>query len=394
MKARLKDTLTKQFAGRGVVVWGGTAVLLAISATEIITILQDGFNEAPERAIRGALAGVVLCTALIIGRRWVGASLGIYIASAFFFFGNGQLLLWIVLSSVAFSALAATASSKQIRVWYLTLFVGWMVQFIARAGDDAILILMVAPFAALSFALTRSIFVLRERNVKAVKDIEEAGRRAQQSIEDERKNIARDLHDIVAHDITVVAMQSKAAKFANDGQMALDAIDVIAKLSTETLHDLRLMLNVLRTDGTMADPAVSASDKPAATTVYAVQGVELFSQRLREANFVVSSHTEEKISDLPRSAQTALYRVMQEATTNVIKHALPGGECSISLTVHGNEARLKITNQTTDSSSGKSSLPIGGSGLIGMEDRMKAFGGRFNTSERNGRWILTASIPF
>ncbi|MGN0126318.1 sensor histidine kinase, partial [Glutamicibacter soli] len=117
-------------------------------------------------------------------------------------------------------------------------------------------------------------------------------------------------------------------------------------------------------------------------------------QRLREANFVVSSHTEEKISDLPRSAQTALYRVMQEATTNVIKHALPGGECSISLTVHGSEARLKITNQTTDSSSGKSSLPIGGSGLIGMEDRMKAFGGRFNTSERNGRWILTASIPF
>ena len=394
MKSRLKDTLTKQFAGRGVVVWGGAAVLLAISATEIVTILQDGIIEAPERAIRGALAGVVLCAALIIGRRWVGASLGIFIASAFFFFGNGQLLVWMMLSSVAFSALAATASSKHIRVWYLTFFVGWMVQFIARAGDDGILILLVAPFAALSYALTRSIFVLRERNAKAVKDIEEADDRAQQAIEAERKNIARDLHDIVAHDITVVAMQSKAAKFANDGQMALDAIDVIAKLSTETLHDLRLMLNVLRTDGTMADPAVSATDKPAATTVYAVQGVELFSQRLREANFVVSSHTEEKISDLPRSAQTALYRVMQEATTNVIKHALPGGECSISLTVHGKEARLKITNQIADSTIGKHSLPLGGSGLIGMEDRMKAFGGKFKASEHNGRWILTASIPF
>lgn len=300
----------------------------------------------------------------------------------------------MVLSAVIFSALAATSESKHVRVWYLTFLIGWMIQFIIRAGDDAILIVLIAPFAALSFVLTRSIFVLRERNYRAVKDMQEADERSRQAIEIERKNIARDLHDIVAHDITVVAMQSKAAKFANDGQMALDAIDVIAKLSTETLHDLRLMLNVLRTDGTMADPAVSATDKPAATTVYAVQGVELFSQRLREANFVVSSHTEEKISDLPRSAQTALYRVMQEATTNVIKHALPGGECSISLTVHGSEARLKITNQTTDSSSGKSSLPIGGSGLIGMEDRMKAFGGRFNTSERNGRWILTASIPF
>ncbi|RBM00110.1 hypothetical protein C1H84_13370 [Glutamicibacter soli] len=394
MKARLKDTLTKQFSGRGVIILLGVAALLAVSATEIISILQDGFVASTSTSIRGALSGVILCIALIIGRRWVAASLGIYLATAFFFFGNGMLLIWMVLSAVIFSALAATALSRHIRVWYLTILVGWMIQFIIRAGDDAILLVLIAPLALSAFALTRSIFVLRERNARTSKEMEEADARARQAIEAERKNIARDLHDIVAHDITVVAMQSKAAKFANDGQMALDAIDVIAKLSTETLHDLRLMLNVLRTDGTMADPAVSVNDKPAATTVYAVQGVELFSQRLREANFVVSSHTEEKISELPRSAQTALYRVMQEATTNVIKHALPGGECSISLTAQGTEAKLKITNQVPNLGSPKNSLPIGGSGLIGMEDRMKAFGGRFNTSERNGRWILTASIPF
>ncbi|NAZ15933.1 hypothetical protein GT020_07610 [Glutamicibacter soli] len=394
MKVRLKDTLTKQFAGRGVIIWGGIAVLLAISATEIVTILQDGFIGAPPKSIRGALAGVILCIALVIGQRWVAAALGIYLASSFFFFGNGTLLFWMVFSVVIFSALAATAEYRHVRLWYLTVLTGWMVQFIFRAGDDAILTLFLAPLAALSYTLTRSIFLLRERNDKAVQEMKDAENRSLMAIEAERKNIARDLHDIVAHDITVVAMQSKAAKFANDGQMALDAIDVIAKLSTETLHDLRLMLNVLRTDGTMADPAVSATDKPAATTVYAVQGVELFSQRLREANFVVSSHTEENISELPRSAQTALYRVMQEATTNVIKHALPGGECSISLTVHGEEAKLKITNQIANLATSKHSLPVGGSGLIGMEDRMKAFGGKFNASEHDGRWILTASIPF
>src|SRR5690606_41619627 len=87
------------------------------------------------------------------------------------------------------------------------------------------------------------------------------------AVDRERKNIARDLHDIVAHDITVVAMQSKAAKFANDGQKALEALDVIAKLSTETLHDLRLMLNVLRVDVTMADTLTQNEDKPAAMPV-------------------------------------------------------------------------------------------------------------------------------
>ncbi len=394
MKARLKDTLTKQFAGRGVIVWGGILAILAISSTEILTVLQDGFNETSDLSVRGASAGLVLTVALLVGKRWIGTSLGISIAAMFFFFWNGKMVLWMIFSIIIFCALAATAKSRHVRVWFLTFLAGWMLQFSFRAGDDAILIVLLAPIAVLSFALTRSIFLLRERADKAVRDVEDADARARQAIEVERKNIARDLHDIVAHDITVVAMQSKAAKFANDGQMALDAIDVIAKLSTETLHDLRLMLNVLRTDGTMADPAFSTGDKPAATTVYAVQGVELFSQRLREANFVVSSHTEEKISDLPRSAQTALYRVMQEATTNVIKHALPGGECTISLAVHGSEARLKITNQMPDSSSENHSLPVGGSGLIGMEDRMKAFGGRFKTAERNGHWILTASIPF
>ncbi|MFY9677473.1 hypothetical protein, partial [Glutamicibacter protophormiae] len=205
MIERIKDTLTKQFAGRGVIVWGGTAVLLAISATEIITILQDGFIEAPEKAIRGTLTGVILCIALLIGRRWVGASLGIYIAAAFFFFGNGQLLFWMVLSVVIFSALAATATSRHLRIWFLTFLIGWMVQFGIRAGDDAILIMFLAPLAALSFALTRSIFLLRERNTKAVKEMEEADMRSRHAIEPERKNIARDPHDFVAHDITVVA---------------------------------------------------------------------------------------------------------------------------------------------------------------------------------------------
>ncbi|WP_313813917.1 histidine kinase [Glutamicibacter sp.] len=394
MKMSLKDTLTKQFAGRGVIIWGGIIALLAVSSTEILTLLQQGIGDTSNVSISGAIAGPVLCLGLLLGKRWVSASLGIFFAAAFFLFSDGELILWMIFSIIIFSALAATSRSRHVRIWYLTLLAAWMLQFGIRAGDDAILAVLLVPLAALSFGLTRIIFVLRERNAAALRDMDAANERTKQALETERKNIARDLHDIVAHDITVVAMQSKAAKFANDGQKALDAIDVIAKLSTETLHDLRLMLNVLRTDGTMMDPAEASGDKPAATTVYAVQGVELFSERLREANFAVNSHTEEKISKLPRSAQTALYRVMQEATTNVIKHGLPGGECSISLIAHGNEAILEITNQTRNSGEEQVTFPYGGSGLIGMEDRMRAFGGTFDTKARNGRWILRASIPF
>lgn len=390
----LKDTLTKMFSGRGVIIWGGIALLLAVSSTEILTLLQDGFQESSQVSINGALTGVVFCVALLLARRWVAVSLAVFLATAFFLFSNGTLLLWVIFGVVIFSALAATAESKHVRIWFLTLLLGWMIQFVIRAQADAIVMVLILPLAALSYVLTRSVYVLRERAERARMDMAEAEERSRRALESERKNIARDLHDIVAHDITVVAMQSKAAKFANDGQMALEAIDVIAKLSTETLHDLRLMLNVLRTDGTMADPAVASENKPAATTVYAVQGVELFSERLREANFVVSSSSEEKISELPRSAQTALYRVMQEATTNVIKHAKPRGECSISLLAKDDHAHLKITNELRNYKVDPVQPSYAGSGLIGMEDRMRAFGGTFSTQVVEGRWVLRASIPF
>lgn len=394
MRLRIKTALTKLFAGRGVVVWVGILAFVAITATESYTLLQDGFENSPDKVVQGALVGLLLSVALVIGLRWVATSIGMYLATLFFFFGDGELLLWLVFSLVIFSVLAATVKSSMVRIWYLVILTIWMGQYGIRSGEDSILLVIFAPLATTTYVISRSIFNLRERNLNAVQLMEESREQNRVAIERERKNIARDLHDIVAHDITVVAMQSKAAKFANSGQVAMDAIDIIAKLSTETLHDLRLMLNVLRTDGTMSDSSGGSADKPAATTVYAVQGLQIFSQRLKDSGFSVTSHTDEKISELPRSAQTALYRVMQEATTNIIKHGKREGSCDLRLEISGSNAILEMTNQMPESKPIKGDLPVGGIGLIGMRDRMNAFGGRFNAEVVDGQWVLTASIPF
>ncbi|MGV2853088.1 sensor histidine kinase [Glutamicibacter sp. AGC13] len=394
MNGRLKDTLTKLFAGRGVIVWTGIAVLIAVSSSEFVTLLEDGFSGSSDISVRGALLGVGLCAILALGLRWVAVSVGLFVAVAYFFLTDSAMFFWTVVSFMIFSALAATASAMSVRALFLTLSAAWMVQFGIQSGQDAVLLVGIAPLTAMAFFLTRNIYLLREKNELALRQMHTVKEQTRLAVDRERKNIARDLHDIVAHDITVVAMQSKAAKFANDGKKALEALDVIAKLSTETLHDLRLMLNVLRADGTMADPSSQVIDKPAATTVYALQGAELFVQRLKEANFEVSSTTDEKISELPRSAQTAIYRVMQEGTTNVIKHGALGGKCTFELTVQGAEAILEITNQMGNFDKKASGLPEGGTGLIGMGDRMRAFGGKFATSSENGVWALRASIPF
>ncbi|MCZ4151166.1 hypothetical protein BZG21_43040, partial [Escherichia coli] len=85
MNGRLKDTLTKLFAGRGVIVWTGIAVLIAVSSSEFVTLLEDGFSGSSDVSVRGALLGLGLCVILALGLRWVAVSVGLFVAVAYFF---------------------------------------------------------------------------------------------------------------------------------------------------------------------------------------------------------------------------------------------------------------------------------------------------------------------
>lgn len=383
------------FGGPRTIVVIGFLVLAAVSGSEIFTLFREGSGFKPSDELRGAALGALLCVALLLAYWLIPASLGAYVALLLFGFSSADQLLWLIASLIVFTALAASLDSALIRHLYLAFIGIWMLQFAIRSERDGIILVALLPIALLTYVASRSIFVLRAKNQQSITLMETMRERAETALRNERKNIARDLHDIVAHDITIVAMQSKAAKFANDEQTSKEAIEVISKLSSETLHDLRLMLNVLRTDGTMSDIGSGQEENPAATTIRALRGVQVFSERLRDAGFEVQATADPEISELPRSAHTALYRVMQEATTNIIKHAEPNSVCSLSLTRRGTKAVLRMTNKLPIAKplTGKDAL-WGGSGLIGMEDRMQAFGGHFEAGEQGAEWVLVADIPF
>lgn len=391
---KTQDNLRSLWNGSRIIVWAGVVILGAITATEIITLVNEGIEQSTTADFHGAFLGVLLCIAVALAFWLPSASLGAFVALLFFGFASAAQILLLMSSLIVFTALSSSIDSALLRRLYLSFVGAWMLQFAVRAEDDVMALVVLIPAVLLTYMAARSIFVLREKNQQSARQMDALRERTESAIRNERKNIARDLHDIVAHDITIVAMQSKAAKFADNEQASREALDVISKLSSETLHDLRLMLNVLRTDGTMSDVG-GGHDAPAATTIHALQGVQVFSRRLRDAGFDVQTHTGEEIADLPRSAHTALYRVMQEATTNIIKHAEPNTVCSISLNRIGGKAVLRMVNQmpTGKPLSDRDAL-WGGSGLIGMEDRMQAFGGHFEAEQQGSRWVLVADIPF
>ncbi|WP_309409011.1 histidine kinase [Glutamicibacter sp. PS] len=375
-------------------IWSGLVLIATTTVSELMTLLEFGIDGSSEATITGAVVGLIICAELLLALRWLTLSLGLYLATLYIGLSEFDNPLMVIITLLVFMALAASSTKPRVRTLYLIFSALWVPYSVIRAGDAAFILVVLVPLALGAYVAARSVFRLSQRNSEHQRRLNEAQEQAERALREERKNIARDLHDIVAHDITIVAMQSKAAKFARNEQTARDALDTISKLSSETLHDLRLMLNVLRTDGTMSSGQGEKNSAPAATTVQVVHGAEVFSTRLREAGFTVTSSVDEEIAHLPRSAQTALYRVMQEATTNIIKHALPNSPVTLNLSKNGAVAVLEMINVPNADGKQSNSLPYGGSGLLGMKDRMNTFGGSFTTCTAENRWILRASIPF
>ena len=215
-------------------------------------------------------------------------------------------------------------------------------------------------------------------------------------LEAERKAIARDLHDIVAHDITVISMQAKAAGFSGDPAVAQAALKVIGATSKEALQDLRVLLNVLRSDGptTRVDGSLVDQAGNAASSLEILIGVEIFAERLVDLGHPTKTMADPKLAGLPQSAQAALYRVLQESTTNIVKHSERDAPCRIEALIVGNRVWLEVANKLPRSvidqgfGSGEHS-----SGIVGMTDRMAIFGGTLSAQRVRGDWVVRAELP-
>lgn len=196
----------------------------------------------------------------------------------------------------------------------------------------------------------------------------------------ERTQIAREMHDIVAHSLAGITALADGARYASKYQpeVARDALETISAESRTALAQMRGLLSVLRdTDSTT--PAGAAPGRPDFATLFE-------DARARGLDLTVAGF-DALPEDLPPLTQFTLYRICQEAVTNMLRHAFTQ-EGTLAFTTTPKSVRVVATNATW-----KSKRSEGGFGLIGIEERVAAHGGRVSVTSDGGRFVLDAEVP-
>ncbi|MEV6160390.1 histidine kinase [Streptomyces sp. NPDC052052] len=213
---------------------------------------------------------------------------------------------------------------------------------------------------------------IRERAERAERTRDEEARRR---VAEERLRIARDLHDVVAHHIALVNVQAGVAAHVMDKRpdQAREALAHVREASRSALDELRATVGLLRQSG---DPAAPTEPAPGLAVL------DELVDTVRRAGLPVEVACTDLRPPLPAAADLAAYRVIQEALTNVRKHAGPGAKAEVSVVRVG--ATAEVTVIDNGSGGGTPNGDGGGHGLLGMRERVTALGGSLTAGPRYG----------
>ncbi len=249
-----------------------------------------------------------------------------------------------------------------------------------RSGDPhQTALLAVGLLAVIAWLIGNSIRQTHQHN-EALRS-----RAAADAVTAERLRIARDLHDMVAHSIGIIAIQAGAGSRVIDTQpgQAKDALSAIEATSRETLAGLRRMLAGLRRAGPEAGPGQAPRD-PAP----GLADLDRLAATTLDAGVLVEVYWHGSRAPLPADIDLSAYRIIQEAITNVVRHA-GTSQCRVSI----DRADDQLTIEVVDSGRG-GAISGSGFGIVGMRERAGLLGGEFAAGSRpGGGFRVAARLP-
>jgi signal transduction histidine kinase len=213
----------------------------------------------------------------------------------------------------------------------------------------------------------------RERELIVERDVS-----ARAAVAEERARIARELHDVVAHAISVIVLQARGARHA-EGEEREEALTAIESTGANALTEMRRLLHMLRED----DDTVAMAPQPS------LGQLEHLVAQVRDAGLPVELRIDGEPRELPPGVDVSAYRIVQEALTNALKHA---GPARARVAIRYGEEALEL--EIEDTGFGTKNGTGGGHGLAGMRERVAVFGGRLDTGPNSGGgFAVRARLP-
>jgi signal transduction histidine kinase len=370
--------------------------VIGFAATNSSLATQNGQHHSPHSSGTVVLVSFLLCAPLPLRTRF---PLTAWSASAAAMLLTSAIVPPHTISSAAYPpagvlvyGLCLYAVAVRCETWVVA---GAGIATVAGAAFIDLPTTFVALIVA-AVPLTAGTIVRSRRNNRELLEVQERRHEGERALLEERQRIARELHDVVAHHMSVIAIQAEAAPYkATDPPPELvESFGEIRASALSGLNELRRVLGVLRSETPGTAPQPGLDDLPGLL------------ESARSGGVTVAATITGAPRPLPRGVDLSAYRIVQEALSNAMRHA-PGSAVTVRL--HHGEASLQITVRNDGcrpaARTGPDSRPGGrvnsaglseggGHGIIGMRERATMLGGHLSAGPTaDGEFLVTAALP-
>ena len=363
--------------------------LLLIAAMLEVLVGRDS-PDAPHTTLWFVLPAIAILVLPIIARRWFPfAPAAHWLLAAGISFVDWRLIPFaisiFVVGLVAAFLLGNLRDPVQAGIG-LALVIGGPATVVYKIPGHTAAMLIFIPLEftiawVAGFALRERVEQAEAAEVRASLAERERDAAARIAVAEERVRIARELHDIVAHAVSVMVLQVGAVRHKLPDALAedSDALRGVEQVGRTALAEMRGLLAAMRRDG----------DEAELTPQPGLDGLEELLEEIGRAGLPVQLHVDGEPVALPRGIDLSAYRIVQEGLTNALKHARAS---NADVTVRYRSGELQI--EVRDNGGGSSTSDGLGHGLVGVRERVKIYGGQMSAGSANGSgFILSTRLP-